>query len=199
MLEEYHDRALLYALSGRPLEQNYPLAASELYEAVQSAIFEVVSRLHPGLPLRHRSVDGRSVYLLRSRDNILAQLFTLRLSSTLVSLRMTPLMPLDPIQLILARQRPLSEDAKLYFDYVFGTCHEAVITFVRTAASAQGFDPPPPPRSNVEDIITWGAMYYPELSDKELAEMTHVGYQTIRNVRSSTGQLKRKTTEFNRR
>jgi hypothetical protein len=190
MLEEFHDRAELFALSLRPLEQYYHLASPDLFEAAHSAVFAAIGRLHPKLPLHCPPAPGRVVYLLQRPDGYRAQLFLLLLSPTLVSLQMCPSLLLDLNNIKEAQRIPLPPEVQHHFRYVFASCHEEIIKFVRIATSLEGLDPPPPP-GRMEDILTWGAMYYPDLADKELAARAGVEHQSIRNQRFKTRRLKR--------
>jgi hypothetical protein len=122
----------------------------------------------------------------------IVQLFVLHITDHIACIRLHRLAPIREV----GRDymwRPRGDQAEVRYGlYALMTAfHEAIKESLRYGVRLEPTAPPEPPSTDLEAAFTWQEIYYPDMTDKELAERLGVSHQTIRNARSRTKHTKR--------
>jgi hypothetical protein len=181
----------LYASVDPPLEYIYPLPTTNAFKTVNAAVFYTLARCDPTQTVDRDEVDGGVVYHIEFRSATI-QLFVLHITDHIACIRLHHLAPIAEVgRDYMWRPRGDRAEAKLGMDALMAAFNEAIVDLLRYSAKLEPGVPPPPPATDLEVAFTWQELYYPDMTDKELAERIGVSHQTIRNARSRTRHTKR--------
>lgn len=187
----FHNATLPIANLG--YEQVYPVSIpnTNAFELINTAVWYTLARLAPGYNTIWNGVPGGMCYYIGS-NGIHIQLFVLRLTANAAKVRVFPLYPIDPIEGILwmhaNHQRVVEVLAA-----VFTACRIEIDTFLRDAARAENYNPPPPATRNWEEKLDWQDRYYPDWSDEKIE--LHFGKEygiTAKSLANNRSHLRRK-------
>lgn len=182
------DQPLFYnatvPMANRTYEQIYNVSIPNVdaYELINTAVWYTLARLAPGYNTTWNRTDGGTCYYIGS-NGIHVQLFVMRLTTKAAKVRIFPLLPTDPIEgitwLHAHHERMVAVLASVYV-----ACAQEIRIFLRDAAQAEDFNPPPPKTTDWRQIIEWRETYYPHLGDKEIETRFGIRAKTLRNNRS---------------
>ncbi len=178
---------------GAPLEECYTIPNDNAFKIVNTAVWYTFKRLFPGFPLPCEQIDGGTCYTLSIGDDY-TQLFVLRTSEHTAEIRLHLLLPVDPVERSVCMLRASTDQARRRIEeslaVVLAFCHQEVCRMLRRAFMAEGTEPPPP-LGDIKACIRWADLCRPGISNAKLGEIIGASEQTIKNVRSQTGQTKR--------
>ena len=169
----------------------YPLPTPQAFKTVNGAVFYTLARLAPMQPIERDAVDGGTVY-----DLLLAgrafQLFVLHLSDGAASIRVHQIAPLQEVGPDQSWQpRDDGGAAQHALAMLMAMIHTAIKELIGQMMQLEQLVPPPPPGTDLEAALLWQELYYPLMTDRELADRIGVAHQSIRNVRSRSRHTKR--------
>jgi hypothetical protein len=178
-------------IANKSYEQVYhvPIPNVDAFELINTAIWYTLARLAPGDNTIVNGVEGGTCYYIGSGP-IHIQLFVLRLTTKAAKVRVFPLYPTDPIEGILWLNANHEQMAKT-MAAVYTACVMEIRNFLRDAAAAENFNPPPPKTNDWSQILEWQETYYPHLSDKQIDEQFHISAKSLANNRSLLGKRKK--------
>jgi hypothetical protein len=169
----------------------YPLPTAQAYKTVNGAVFYTLARLTPTQPFEPAAVDGGTVYDLQIGGRAF-QLFVLHLSDRAASIRVHPLAPVEQVGPEACWQ-PVDdgEVAQQGLAVLMALIHAAIKEQIGQMMQLDALVPPPPPATDLEAALLWQDLYYPTMTDRELADRIGVAHQSIRNARSKARHKKR--------
>jgi hypothetical protein len=171
-------------------ETVYPLAFRDAYKAVNAAVFYVIGRLNSGRRVEREEVEGGSLYYV-GIDGVVMQIFVLYVADYYATIRahLVGIYPPPGTQSVMEFLH--RREVYLTLSKFLHTLDAEVGKLLRMGLSENDMKPPPPPTHNMDVVFTWQRMYYPNMTDRELADHIGVAYSTVRNARSKHQQLKR--------
>lgn len=176
------------------VEMLYPLPTTNAFKSVNAAVFYAFSRLSPTTRVDRDEVDGGVAYYFRF-EHTLYQLFVLHITDSVASLRFHRCeLREEALQRRGYVWQPRDPEGELQYGLaaILNYVHEAIVDTLRCAVKLDNTTiPPPPPASELYHVFTWQQIYYPDMTDKELADLIGVSHQTLRNARSRYKQGKR--------
>jgi hypothetical protein len=173
-------------------ERIYPLPSGEAYKTVNAAVADTISTLSRGNDPVRDETAGWTRYTITSIDGITFQLRVLHTSEKLATVRLSPVFPNDTVEF--AMQYLQTNDLSKTGDQIselFRICDTQIKQQLRRAMSADEFDPLPPPKSDIDLLLTWQETYRPTMKDQELAEIAGIEAQSIRNARHRLNRTRR--------
>lgn len=179
-------------LDGDPfIELIYHLPTSNAFKTVNGAVHYTLAQFYPFQQVPRDESEGSVIYPLIGRG-VAAQLAVLYVADCVAALRLRPILPPDPNE----RIAWLEHNGPLYraqFVPIIRQCHAAIGVLLRRAATIENTKPQAPPRTDLDALFIWQEIYYPDMRDKELAEVAGIEYQSIRNARKKRQRPKRPT------
>lgn len=181
----------------RTIETRYPLANGDAFKAVNAAVFYAIGRNNSGRRIEFEAVDGGTLYYVNSAG-LVVQIFVLYVSECVALTRFhfigVYVMPGGQSP----QQAVLRKEVTATLRRLVSTIDRAVEGLLRLGTTEQDMKPPLPSANDLELAFKWQQMYYPEMTDKELAARLGVSHQTIRNARSQKHYTKRTPRGKNR-
>jgi hypothetical protein len=172
-------------------ERIYPLPNGEAYKAVNAAVAYAISVMSRGLDPVRDETAGYTKYTITSLDNITFQLHVLYISEQFANVRLNPLIPAGRVEfaafyLDLTRAKHTLDQIVGLFDLL----HGQIAIQLRRAVKLDDCDPPPPPKSDLDALLTWQEIYHPAMRVSELARIAGVESQSIYNARHRLNHTK---------
>lgn len=173
-----------------PFQLDFNLPNTDAFKTVSAGVFYALSRYQPYKPFPRDQVDGGIRYLIQGPCGTHAILFVLHLTPTVARLVLHFLAPDDPIQRIVWNNNSIPTKDTDFFDSIFQLCEAGVSQILGDAAQIEGINPPIP-KGDLQAAVAWQAIYAPEMTDEQLAELVGRSPQSIRNFRSNHNLQKR--------
>lgn len=177
------------AMANEPFEKVYHIATPNAFKTVSGAVFYALSLSSPGGQIEPQVVEGGARYVLQTPGGVFAHLFVLHVTDHTAVVRLHVIPPTDELQ-FLSWQLKGQETVRLFaglLDFI----NSRVVGLLQRAARAEGQDPPPPPATDLDAVLSWAEVYRPQMTDKELAALIGVSHGTLRNARSRLEAPKR--------
>lgn len=176
------------------LEMVYPVANPDAYKTVCTAVFYALSRMNPMEKVQWHEGPTATQYMVFT-NHICAQVFVLRATDNVVDVRIhyigtkKPYTPEDCGDL-------LKNDMFIRAgSHLLQVIDEAVVGLLRVGVCADDLKPPVPPCTDMRAVFNWQRMYYPSMTDGELAQLIGLEPQTVRNERTKHNYSRRMFSE----
>lgn len=176
------------------LEMVYPVASPDAYKTVCAAVFYALSRMNPMKKVQWHEGPTATQYMVFT-NHICAQVFVLHATDNVVDVRIhyigteKPYKPEDCGDL-------LKNDVFIRAaSHLLQVIDDAIVGLLRVGMCTDDLKPPVPPCTNMRAVFNWQRMYYPSMTDGELAQRIGMEAQSVRNERSKHNFSKRTFSE----
>jgi hypothetical protein len=161
----------------------YPLAHAGAIETIKAAVALAASLIKPGDKLSREDHHEFTRFLICFGPTV-TQASIIRVEELIANVRIDVVGALVPAAFATKHEPAGHHDVIAGASFIMQVIDERVEDLLRKGVSLNDLKPPPPSINNMWAVFNWQRIYYPEMSEEELAAAVHLSPQTIRNERS---------------